>query len=1201
VGFFYSILKVSVSKIETRGTMQTSRFALKQRIFAILLVGLMASAPLMAQVNQGKIGGTISDQSGGAIVGATVNVTDVERGVTRALTTDASGAYSAPNLTPGNYTIHVEFAGFRPLDRKDIVVAVGQDVRIDATLQPGDQTQTVTVSGEPPPVNTTNAQLGGEIEASAATDLPVAGRTFIFLLNYRPGMLTKPGAGGGNVAFTNGLRAEWNVFVFDGLADTNSYGTAGPLNIGYIAGGPDQSVILPVDTVQDFNLVENAKSEYGWRPGGQVNIGLKSGTNQTHGTAFALGRSTDMITRNPFFTAKPPTSFENYGATVGGAIKKDKVFYYLGFEGQLYDIGNPKNLIVPTTASIGGATGTTNSVADAAADMLNNHGYTPASMALGLNLAGCTPAGSAGGYTVTCTPGKGLFSNALTSTTLPTAFPDVGGTQNGVAKIDYHLNDKNNFNVDFFRGIGDVSAPISNATQPYWFTPLLGSVGIARAVWVTVPSSTWVNEVRTGWDYSLQKANPSPDCGASSGAPNYASLGFISGAQVCGFPTTVITGFGSAAAPTLGEPNGISAKAENFRFSDNLSYNLGKHNFKFGAEYARQLAVIQTGINASKGTLTFGGAGGAVAFTGATPLQDFLAMVPSTEALQIGTLLRTLTYNQYAFYAQDDWRVVPRLTLNLGLRYEISTAIHEANDQLANFSPTSSSGLVQDTGSGLYRTYPFNIAPRIGLAYDIFGTGRTVLHAGFGIFYNEYPSQSFVPNGSGTPGLQNIPTGFNLVGPNGTVTTPNGNINLGSITVSTPVPILPNVPVFGTLTGPGIVGSCTTAAPCKIAGVNPRILTPQIFEWNLGIQRALTNSMTLDVSYVGNHGQHEFDQFDVNQPAPGVAGAAAENLRRPYASEFPWFSGILVSNAVQYSNYDALQATLTQRVTRGLNFTAGYTYAHALEEGSADVNPVIPQNALNPAAEYGPGVQDVRHRFTLQGRYALPGIKSPGQILQGWQLTTAMQIFSPLPYNAVDTTDDISGTGELQDRWDLIGKTSDFNGYGATTAMPCYGASGSTFAKAGCTVGLPTACIAAANTLPVNPSVAPTAAGATGISQLNRYGCYMSKNSVIVPPSQGTFGTMSRESLRGQGFSVFDISIMKNWIFKERYLAQFRLEVYNLLNSTQYAPLTATNGGNLGAPTKFGATTGTPNIIGASPIIGNGDTRRLQIGMRFQF
>ena len=1176
-----------------------SKLFARQAVFALLLASFLICVPMVAQVNQGKIGGTVTDQSGGAIPGAMVTVTDVERGVTRTLTTDASGAYSAPNLTPGSYTVHVDFMGFRPLDRKDIAIGVGQDVRIDATMQPGDQTQTVTVTGEPPAINTTNAQMGGAIEAAAITDLPISGRSFVYALSYRPGMQVRPGAGGGNVAVTNGMRPEWNVYVFEGLADTNSYGTAGPLNIGFIAGGPDQSVILPVDTVQDFNLVENAKAEYGWRPGGQVNMGLKSGTNTMHGTAFALGRSTGLITRNPFFTAKPDTEFENYGATLGGAIKKDKLFYYAGFEGQLYNIGNPKTLIVPTTASLGG--NRSNSLPDAAADMLNNRGYTPTSMALGLNLAGCTANGVAGAYSVNCVPGKGLFSNATNSTSLPTAFPDVGGTQNGVAKIDYHLNDKNNFNVDFFRGIGNVSAPVSSVTQPYWFTPLLGSVGIARAVWIMVPNSTFVNEVRTGWDYSLQKADPSPDCGADSGAPNYASLGFVSGAQVCGFPTTVISGFGAATTPTLGEPNGISAKAQNFRFADNLSYNLGKHNFKFGAEYARQIAIIQTGINASKGTINFGTAGTA-AFTGATPLQDFLAMVPQSEALQIGTLLRTMTYNQWAFYAQDDWRIVPRLTINLGLRYERSNAVHEKNNQLANFAPGTLSGLVQDDGSGLYRTYPYNFAPRLGMAWDVMGTGRMVVRAGFGMFYNQFPSQMFVPNGAGTPGLQNMPTGWNMVGPNGTVTTPGGNINLGSVTIASPTAILPNVPVFGALTGAGVTGSCTVGAPCKIAGVNPRIVTPQFYEWNIGVQRALTNSMTLEVAYVGNHGQHEFDLFDQNQPTPGVAGAAAENLRRPFVSKYPWFSSVQVWQGFQFSNYNGLQATLNQRVTHGLNFTAGYTFSHAQEVGSADVNPVIPQDSLNPIAEYGNAGSDVRHRFTIQGRYAIPGRKSPGQLLQGWQLTSAMQVWSAFPFNAVDNTNDVSGTGQLQDRWDLVGKSSDFKGFGSRTSVPCYGAPGSTFAAAaGCVTGLPQACIDAANSLPTNPNLPAGSAGGTGLAQLNRYGCYMSGSSIILPPAQGTFGTMGRNIFRGQGFKVVDIAIMKGWTFKERYLAQFRMEVYNLLNSTQFAPLSATNGGSLAQPGKFGATTGTPNIINASPIIGNGDTRRIQLGLRFQF
>ena len=191
----------------------------------------------------------------------------------------------------------------------------------------------MTVTGEPPAINTTNSQLGGTIESEAATDLPIAGRTFLFLLNYRPGVLTKPGAGGGIIQYSNGLRPEYNVYDFDGLADTNSYGAAGPLNIGYIAGGPDESVILTIDAVQEFNLVENPKAEYGWRPGVQVNIGLKSGTNDPHGSGFALGRDTALDTRNPFFARRLRLSSRISAGRLAGQSRRIKFSITSGTRG----------------------------------------------------------------------------------------------------------------------------------------------------------------------------------------------------------------------------------------------------------------------------------------------------------------------------------------------------------------------------------------------------------------------------------------------------------------------------------------------------------------------------------------------------------------------------------------------------------------------------------------------------------------------------------------------------------------------------------------------------------------------------------------------------------------------------------------------------------------------------------------------------
>jgi hypothetical protein len=1167
------------------------------------LLSLLLALPAFSQVNLGRIGGAITDQTGGAIVGATVTVTDIARGVARTLTTDSVGAYAAPNLTPGIYTVHAEFQGFKSVDRQDVNVGVGQDVRIDLSLQPGEQTQTVTVTGEQPELNTTNAQLGGTITNQTATDLPIAGRTFLYLLNYRPGIATKPGAGGGLIQYSNGMRPDYNIYVFDGLADVNSWGTAGPLNIGFQAGGPDESVILSVDAVQEMNLVENPKAEYGWRPGAQISIGLKSGTNQFHGTGFALGRDTALDTANPFTHQVAPTIFEQFGATGGGPIKKDKAFFYLGYEAQRYNVGNPKNIVVPTVAAGAGAA---SSFPDAINDMLNNHGYTPATLSpLSLNLAGCTVAGAAKPYAVSCVPNAGLFSNNTLSTSFPTDFADNGGSDSASAKVDYHLNDKNSFNLDFFRGIGYVNAPVGSVTQPYFATNILGSVTVGRVVWAYVPSSNWVNEVRAGWDYSLQTGNPGADCVTNPNHPNYPALGYVSGAQICGIAAITISGFGSSpAAPTLGDPEGIWNKSLIYRASDNVSYTHGNHIFKFGFEYAHNIFDGKINEYLSKGVIAFGtSATTGVAFTGATALEDFLNGVPSAEQIQTGNLHRTVTFEQFASYAQDDWRLAPRVTLNLGLRYEYETPLKEANNLLGNFAPGTPSGLVQANGANLYRGYPWMFEPRIGLAWDVTGKGTTVVHSGFNIsYYLPTAAEFFNPTT-----LQNTPTAFNLIG-NGGTQNAGGTINLGTVSVATPPKWQAGVPIFGSLVGQ--TASCSNTAPCKIAAVDPHLTDAEFFLWNFGVQHAFSNNMTLDVSYVGNHGEHMLDPVDVNQPVPGTNNGAQENARRPYVGPYPWFSNILLLSDWQRSNYNGLQATLTERVTHGLTFTAGYTYAHAFDMAPGEINEIIPQNSTNRNAEYGSGVLDVRHRFTLEGTYALPGRKGDGQLLEGWAVSSATQIWSALPWSPLDPTDDISGTGEAQDRWDLFGTPSNFNGYGRETAIPCYGVTGSTFAKvARCTtvanVGLmPQACQTAAAGLPVNSGLPAGTAGATGTLQLARLGCYVSGNSVIVPPAQGTFGTMERDELRGQGFRVWDMTVMKNFTFRERLNIQGRVEVYNLLNSTQFAQLGisgGSNGSNLASPASFGASTGTPNVIANSPIIGNGDTRRIQFGLRFQF
>ena len=584
-----------------------------KRVLRLLLLGvpLLLCAPLYSQ-NLGRISGNVNDSGGGVVVGATVTVTDVERGITRTLTTDTAGAYSAPNLIPSTYNVRGVFTGFKAMERQGISVGVGQDVHVDLTLQPGEQTQAVTVTADVPTITTTNAQLGGTISGDVLSDLPIAGHNFLQALTYNPGMLTRPGSGAGPQQWSNGLRSEFNVYVFDGVTDQMTYYTQQPIAVGYPSAAPEQAVILPPDAVQEFNIVENPKAEYGWRPGAQISVGMKSGTNATHGSAFAIGRDTALMTRNAFFPYKTPTQFEDYGATIGGPIKTDKLFYLLGYEGQNEAIGNPTNTIVPTLASLATSANPAGSPSisfpDAINQLIANGVLKPAAVTpgqqLSLNLAGCvvTPA-------VKCTPNAGLFSNNLPTTQFPIDYLLTGGTNNGVAKFDYHLNDHNSLNAEVFTGRGFITAPISSVTQPYWSTPLGVDSDVARAVWIWTPNSTWVNDARFGFDHSLMATYNSYDCNPASRRAKLCKLGICHRSKRMRVPGHYDFGIQSQHQRTtnavLGGESGNSARSGIYRWLDSVSYTHGNHIFKFGGEVAFDRGDVALNLNKSLGTLTF--------------------------------------------------------------------------------------------------------------------------------------------------------------------------------------------------------------------------------------------------------------------------------------------------------------------------------------------------------------------------------------------------------------------------------------------------------------------------------------------------------------------------------------------------------------------------------------------------------------------
>ena len=298
-----------------------------------LLGALSFCAPAHSQT-LGRISGIVTDSTGGAIVGASVTVTDVARGVARTLATDNTGQYVDSNLIPGTYTVRVTYMGFRAFERQDIVLGVAGDVHVDATLQPGEQTQAITVSGEAPAITTTNAQLQGTINASDLSDLPFAGHNYVQLLGLLPTIQLRPGSGAGPTENnSDGLRGEYNVYVLDGVADQMAYYTTSAINGGYPAGGPEQAVLLPTDAIQEFNVIENSKAEFGWRPGAQLDVAIKSGTNAIHGTCIRFRTRYLLDGQEAVLRRTTPTAFENLAQHSADQSKRTNCFICLVTKG----------------------------------------------------------------------------------------------------------------------------------------------------------------------------------------------------------------------------------------------------------------------------------------------------------------------------------------------------------------------------------------------------------------------------------------------------------------------------------------------------------------------------------------------------------------------------------------------------------------------------------------------------------------------------------------------------------------------------------------------------------------------------------------------------------------------------------------------------------------------------------------------------
>ncbi len=759
------------------------------RILAVCLLISFGSSPLFSQGSSARILGSVVDQSGAAVPNASVTIQDVDRGTARMLNTDSSGAYNAPNLLPGNYRVRVEFQGFSTIERQNIKLEVGQDVRIDIALQPGEQRQVVTVQAELPLIETNNAELGGTIPNQVINDLPLNGRNFENLIDLRPGVSKYPGNSGWTNS-TNGGRPHDNYFMVDGINSNDPWMAQSIMNAVMAAG--DAGTMLPIDAIDEFKTQQNPGAEYGWKPGAIVNVGVKSGSNTLHGTAYAYGRNGSWDARNFFETPDSPESpvqLEQFGASGGGPIIRDRLFYFLNFEEQRYNIGNPVEHKVPITASgVGSATQNLIGACNAARTAGS---LTPLSAQLaGLSTA-CAPLSNF----------PGLFpANPGPSTAINTSLNSENKIDSGLVKVDFRLNSKHSLSGMYFISPGNgvfVDNPTAQIAQ-LWLTNQYARSQVGSGNWTWVPASTVVNNLRVGYSHYYQAfvsgdASQDPANYSYNGSTYHIYTGQTNPAYF-GLPLMSFQGgfnfqLGLNWPKTVG-PDGV------YQFTDTVSVLRGKHAFKFGGE----ILVLQSTNNVTantKGNPRF------------ASLQNFFSGNMNRMRFTAGNFLRHLQNESYGIFFQDDWRITPRITVNLGLRYELNTVMNEKDNLIGNFDP--SQGLVQvgkQIGS-VFNGDHNNFAPRLGVAWDVTGNGKTVIRASGGVFYEQGSYDSFMALAN-IYGLRTIPTGVALY-TNGSPTPSNagGTINLGALI----------------LTGAAL-GSATTPGSIKFNWANNGSSTP---------------------------------------------------------------------------------------------------------------------------------------------------------------------------------------------------------------------------------------------------------------------------------------------------------------------------------------------------------------------------------------
>ena len=1110
----------------------------------VILAVTIAAGPVYAQVSGATLSGTITDPSGAAIAGAKVSIANKATGVVRDVTTDAAGLYSAPNLQPGVYDVTASAGGFSAAKQADVTLTVGGQQTLNLPLKIGEASQIVEVTGAATQVQVNNSVLSNEIESNTVRELPLNGRDWAQLATLSPGVNAletqqpfENGALRGNRGFgaqltISGGRPTQNNYRLDGLS-INDYGNGGP---GSVLGAN-----LGVDAIAEFSVITgNYSAEYGRTSGGVVNAISKSGTNAFHGDAYEFLRNT-ALDANDFFSNRAglPTAVyrqNQFGAAIGGPIRKDKTFVFFDYEGIRHTEGIPSgDSNVPSdNARLGILAGQAPKNQPAGTPCTNPGVPTPGHYLSPLASV-CVDDNAAkflGLYPHSNGP---VVGNVGSFTFAPTA---VVNENYDTVRLDHKISDKESLFATYLYD----NSPFSNQDG---FDAVSVENRVTRHIAALEESHTFsptlFNTARLG--YNRNAVINFQTVGAINPLYGDPSLSMLPGYDV---PALITTGL-SRTQPGL--PGGFTHFDWNsIQFYDDAFLTRGAHSMKFGFALER-MRYNPFNLYQPNGLLRFkGGATG-------NALQDLLTNQPTSleGGLPVGVSPRGYRQTLFAGYFQDDWKVRPRLTLNVGLRYEMTTVLNEVQGKLANLrnisDPLPVCGTSAPTPANVFTGKPgcagvgpyfssnptsLNFEPRFGFAWDPRGDGKMAVRGGFAIF-DILPLPGYFFSQNWEP--------FFLTG---TVVNSKATPLAGTLGIP---PTDPRSAYAGF--SPKQSAGCTSPlGSCAFTGTyansNPK--RNYVEQWNLNVQRQITSSLTATVGYVGSRGVHmlirgdDFDMVIPTQISPGqFLWPAASNPNYPGGQQdlrvnknFGLIRGIDWNTD---STYEAVQFNVQKRMSHGFQFGGSYTYSKSMDSDSATIlgdafsNSITTWYWFAPKISWGPSDYNFTNTAVINAIWQVPGPRAglARAVLGGWQLGGIFKMNSGIPTTPLISGDPMGVENNGSDTFGIPDRVSGCNPVNSNWKNT----PGLTYINTSCFK------------VPMASSV--PAAFASQCVPFSK-----------VPGScSNLLGNAGRNSIVGPSLTNLDVSAFKNIAVKkisEAFNVQLRAEIFNVLNHANFGP-----------------------------------------------